>query len=177
MRLEVAFGLGDRGVGGEPRRLPLLIGLGFLDAGVAFGLGLADGRVPLDLRGSSYTESLEVALLILDVADREADDFQPHVGHVGGGHVTHLLGKGHTVAVNVLDGHRAENGALLPLEGLQGDLRDLPHGLAQELLRRGAYRILAASDFDLRNAVHRNRDALLGVDPGRVDWKGHNFQG
>ena len=66
-RVEVTFGLGDLGVGREARRLPLLVGLSFLDAGVALGLGYTDRRIPLDLRGPAYAKGFEIALLILDV--------------------------------------------------------------------------------------------------------------
>ena len=94
-------------------------------------------------------------MLILNVADREADDFQSHVGHVGGGHVADLLGERHPVTVDILNGHGAENGALLALEGLQGDLCNLVDGFAEELLGSGPDGLLAASHLHLSDAVDR----------------------
>ena len=174
--LIVALGLGDRRVGLEPGGLALLVSGSFLDAGIPLGLGFANRRVPLHLRGPANAKGLEVSLLVLDVTDREADDLQPHVGHVGGRNVSNLLRKSHAIAVNVLDRHRSQDGALLTFERLQGDFGDLCRGLTQKLLSRSANGLLAAPHFHLRHAIDRNRYAFLGVNPGGVDLEGHHFQ-
>ena len=158
---EIALGFGDLRVRFEPGRLPGTVRLSLSDARVplrlgpsdvrvARGLSLADLRVAPDLSGPRAAQRLEVSLLVLDVPEREADDLEAHVRHVGAGHLPHPLGEGLPVLVDLLHRQGAEHGALVPLEGLKRDLCDLIGALPEELLRRGPDRVLAAGNLHLR---------------------------
>ena len=144
---EIALGFGDLRVRFEPGRLPgtvrlslsdarVPLRLGLSDVRVARGLSLADLRVAPDLSGPRAAQRLEVPLLVLDVPEREADDLEAHVRHVGAGHLPHPLGEGLPVLVDLLHRQGAEHGALVPLEGLKRDLCDLIGAFPEELLRR-----------------------------------------
>ena len=172
----VALRLRDLGVGEVFRLLPGLRGLGRLDHGIAVGLGLGDLGIPLYLGDPRLAERVEVALRVADVPDGETDDSQPHVGHVTGGNLLHLGGKGVAVLVDLLDGHGAENGAEMPLERLHRDVLDVVRALAEELLRGGRDRNVVAFDLDLRDAVNFHRHALARVDLRRLHVDGHQFQ-
>ena len=185
---EVPLGGGDAGLRLEPGRFLVAVGLRGHDGGVALGLGAADGGVARrlrladlgvarDFRRALAAQRVEVALVVADVADGEAHDFEAHVGHVGPGHLADALGERFAVLINVLDRHGAEDGALGPFERLQGDLRDLALGLADELLRRRADGLLGARHLHLRHAVHGDGHALFRVDLGRLHGEGHDLEG
>ena len=94
-------------------------------------------RVAFNLGGARPAQRVEVALVVLDVADREADDRQAHVGQVGGGDFLNALGERFAVLIHLFHGHRAEDGAQMAFERLRGDASDFVGGLAQELFGRG----------------------------------------
>jgi len=175
--LVIALGLGDFGVGGELGLLAGLLGLGGADLGIPVGFGLGDDGVALDLGDAGFAQGIQIALPVADVADGEADDGEAHVGHVAGGHFLDFGGEGVAVLVDFLDGHGAENGAQMALEGLHGDVLDVIHGLAQKLFRRRGDGNIIALDLDLGHAVHAHGHALAGVNLGRLDVNGEQFEG
>ena len=81
------------------------------------------------------------------------------------------------VLVNVLHGHRAENGAQVAFQGLRRDTLDVVNGLAQELLGGGGDGDVVAFDFDLGHAIHLHRHAFAGIDLRRLHINGQQLQG
>ena len=156
--------------------LPGLGRLRGLDHRVAVGFGLGDLGVAFDLGDAGFAEGIEVALAVADVADGEADDAQAHVGHVAGGDFLHLRGEGVAVLVDVLDGHRAQDGAQMAFQGLHGDVLDFVGALAQELLGGGGDGDVVTLDLDLRHAIHAHRHAFAGVDLGRLHIDGQQLE-
>ena len=148
-----ALGFGDLGIGFVPRGFFFAQGLGGADAGVALRLGFADRRVAPHLSRAAHAQRVEITARILDVADGEGDDFQSHAGQVGRGDAAHLRGELLAIAVDFLDGQRAEDGALVTFERLQRHIDDFGVALAEELLRGGADRFFAARHLDLGHAV------------------------
>ena len=144
--------------------------------GVPVGLGLRDGGVAFDLGDARFAQGVEVTLAVANVADGEADDAQAHVGHVAGGHFLDFGGEGVAVLVNILDGHRAENGAQMAFQRLRGDVFDFIDGLAQNLFGGGGDGNVVALDLDLGHAVHFHRHALAGIDLRRLDVNGQQFE-
>jgi len=94
--------------------------------------------------------------VVADVADGKADNAEP-CAHVAGGHFLDFLGEGVAVLVNFLDRHRAENRAQMTFERLHGDVFDVVHALAEELLRRRRNGNVVALHLDLRHAIHLHR--------------------
>ena len=175
--LIIALGLGDLGVGDELGFLAGLGGLRGLDHGVAVGFGLGDDGVAFDLGDARLAQGVEVALAVANVADGEADNAQAHVGHVAGGDFLDFGGEGVAVLVNILDGHGAQNGAQMALQGLRGDVLDFVDGLAQELLGGGGDGDVVALDLDLRHAIHRAPARLCWYrHPARLHINGQQFQ-
>ena len=78
-----ALGFGDLRIGFVTRGFPLAQSLSGADAGVALRFGFADRRVAPHLSRAAHAQRIEIAARILDVADREGDDLQPHPGQVG----------------------------------------------------------------------------------------------
>ncbi len=132
--------------------------------------------VAFDLGDARFAQGVEVALAVANVADGEADDAQAHVGHVAGGHFLDFGGEGVAVLVNVLDRHRAENGAQMAFEGLRGDVLDFVDGLAQDLFGGGGDGDVVALDLDLRHAIDFDRHAFAGIDLGRLHVDGEQFE-
>ena len=94
---------------------------------------------------------------------------EAHVGHVASGDFLDLRGESVAILINLLDRHRAQDRAQVPLERLHGDVLDGVGVLAEKLLRRGRDGNVVALDLDLRDPVDLHRHALAGVDLGRVD--------
>ena len=173
--LKVALRFCYRRVRAVPRRLPRLLRLRRLDPRVPLGLCLSDRCIALHLGRSPHPQRLQVPLFVLNVPNREANDFEPHIGHIGGRHVPHLVCEGDAVSVDLLHCHRPENRALLPFQRLQGDLGDFYNRLAEKLLGRRPNRFLASPNLHLRHAVDRNRHSLLRIHPLRAHLQSHHF--
>ena len=185
--LEVALGLSDASLGIVLGRFLIAVcrrfddrgvtlGLGALDGGIAGRLGFADLGIAGDFGGALAAEGIEIAHVVTDIADGETDDLKAHVRHVRVGNLADALGEGLAVLIDALDCHGPQDGALGALKGLEGNLGDLPLGLTDELLRRGADGFLGAGDFHLRDAVDGDGDALLGVDLRGLHREGHNLE-
>ena len=151
-------------------------GLRGADHRVPVRFRLRDDGVALDLGDARFAQRVQVALPVLNVANGETDDAQPHVGHVAGGDFLDFGGKLIAVLVNVLHGHRAENGAQVAFQGLGCDTLDFVNRLAQHLLGRRGNRDVVAFDFYLGHAVHLHRDAFAGIDFRRLHINGQQFQ-
>ncbi len=114
-------------------------------------------------------------MIVLDVLDGKGNDAQAHRCHVARRHLLHLLGKGVAVAVDILDGHGAENGAQVAFQRLQGHVADLVLRLGEEKLGRSADSRVARVDRDLRHAIHGDRHALARVHAVRHDVDSHDL--
>ena len=176
MRLIIALRLGDFGVGQEFGLLPGLGGLRGTNHGIPVRLGLGDGGVAFDLGDARFAQGVQIALAVANVANGETDDAQAHVGHVAGGDFLDLGSEGVAVLVNILDGHGAENGAQMAFERLRGDAFDFVDGLAQDLLGSGGDGDVVALDLDLRDAIDFHRHAFAGINFGRLDIDGQQFE-
>ena len=108
-----ALRLSDGGLCLELCGFASLLGFRSLNGGVPVGVGLSDCGVSLDLCRSTDAQRLEVALFVLNVSNREADDLQAHVRHVGRGYFSDLIGESSPVLVDVFNAHCAQYGALV----------------------------------------------------------------
>jgi hypothetical protein len=150
--------------------------LGGTNHGIPVRLGLSDGRVPFDLGDAGFTERVQIALGVANVANGKTDDAQAHVGHVAGGDFLDFGRKGVAVLVNVLHGHGAKNGAQMAFQRLSGDAFDFVDALAQNLFRRGGNGNIVALDFDLRHAIDFDGHAFARINLRRLDIDGEQFQ-
>jgi hypothetical protein len=109
------------------------------------------------------SQSVQVALVVLDVPQSEADDLQAHLGEVGGGGLLYLDGEQLPVLVDILDHHGTQDRTQVAFQGLLGHVHDLVAAASQELLSGGADGHVCGMDLDLGDAVDDDRIALLGV--------------
>jgi hypothetical protein len=174
--LIIPLRLGNLGVGDELGFLPGLGGLRGPDHRVPAGFGLGDVGVAFDLGDARLAQGVQVALRVANIADGKADNAQAHVGHVAGGDFLDFGGEGVAVLVNILHGHRAQNGAQVAFQGLRGHALDFVNGLAQDLFGGGGDGDVVAFDFDLGHAVHLDRHALCWYKPRAFDINGEQFQ-
>ena len=87
-----------------------------------------------------------------------------------------FLGEGVAVLINLLDGHRAKDGAQMAFECLRGDVADFIGAFPQKLLGRRADGNIVAFDLGLRHAIHLHRHAFARIDLRRLHINGQQFQ-
>ena len=107
------------------RRLPFLIGLRGADHRIAVGFRLPDDGITLHLGNARFPQCVQVPLFILNVANGETDDLQPHIGQVAGGDILHALRELIAFAIHLFYRHHAKNGAQVAFHRLQRDLANL----------------------------------------------------
>ena len=133
---------------------------------------LQQGRVPIIGSGNNLLNIIYVT----DVADGETDNAEAHVSHVAGGHFLHFGGEGVPVLVNLFHGHGAQDRAQVAFQRLHGDVLDFVGAFAEELFGRGRDGDIVTFHFDLRDAIDFHRHAFAGVNFGRLDVDGEQFE-
>ena len=73
---------------------------------------------------------LQVSMFVSEVLDGVGDYDEAHVGKVGGGHFEDSFWKSLPVFINVVDRHRAHDGALVACQGLRRHWNDHQWNLA-----------------------------------------------
>mmetsp|Transcript_19244 Transcript_19244/g.48163 ORF Transcript_19244/g.48163 Transcript_19244/m.48163 type:complete len:350 (+) Transcript_19244:1051-2100(+) len=150
--------------------------------------GLAFLCLALDFFDLSDAEGVQVALVVGEGRDGVGDDLEAHKSDVLRGELSDLVGEGCALAVDLLDGEGAQDGALVALHGaLDGGL-DLGLGGAEEVLGGEADGVviaeeaavgglLEAGDLDLADAEDVDGDALEGGGAVGVDLDGAELEG
>ncbi len=173
---EVALRLGDLGIGQELRLLAFLHRLRRLDLRVAVRLGLADRRVALHFRGPPLAERVQVLLFVADLLDRQHVDADAHLLEVRGRLAGQLLREALAIAVDLLDGQRAEDRSQVAFERLEDDLLDLIVRHAEEPFRRRLKRRLIAADLHVGDRLDRHRHALQRIRPLDLERDRHDVE-
>ena len=135
------------------RRDAFLVGLGLGDRGGPQGFGALDGNVPFSFGGGHFGIAAnagdvrpahvgDVVVLVAHFLDGEADDFQPHLGHVAGVGGTHTIGN----HFRFLD--------------------DLFHRQLADDAAQVSFHHQANQAFALRGALVRNCSAAVRMDTG-----------
>ena len=169
--LLVGRGLGHEGVTTRLGFLRELERLGLSLARFTLGIGLCDGRLlqrnglrdrrrPLHLGDAWLAERFEIAVLVADVPNREGVDAEAHVSQIPSRDLLYLLSELVAILVDVLDAHRAENRAEMPLHRLERDSRNLLGPLPEEAFGRRVERGLVLLDLDLGDTVDDDRVRL-----------------
>ncbi len=160
-------------------RLPfprLALRIGLRDHRLLGRDGFGDGRGALYFRDARFSEGLEIAVLVADIADGEGVDSEAHVREVPGGDLLHLLRELIAVLVDVLDAERAQDRPQVALHRFERDLGDLLGRFSEEALGGGMKRSLVFLDLDLGDTVHQDGNALRRVHLGRRDVESHHFE-
>ncbi len=174
--LVIALGFGDLCIGDKFGFLAGLLCLGGFDHRVAIGFSLGDDRIPLHLGDTGFSQRVEVALAVPDIADRETDDSKTHVGHVASRDFLDFRGKGVAILVNLLDGHCSENGAEMAFKGLHGDILDIVCAFAQKLFGCRGDGYIVTFDFDLGHAINLHGHTFTSVNFRSLHIYGHQLQ-
>ena len=186
--LQVALGLGLRGLGEGLSQHAVLVGPGAGLRRLAQGLGLAHGDVArrlglgnlghllvaCDLRPAHV---LDIARLFGHVLEREGHDLQAELVEVGGDGLAHAGGHELRVLDQLLDGELAHDAAQMALHHLAHHRLAVFLGLAQELVRRAPDLLVVVLDLELGNGLHFDGDTLVGVQGvARRHVKAHQLQ-
>ena len=176
LHLKVALRRRNVGIRVELGFLSFLHGLGRPDLGVPRRLGFANRPVTLHLRRALLAQRVEVAFLIADLLHGEHVHADAHALQVLGGFRRQLLGETLAVAIDFLDGQRAQDGSKVTLQGLKDDFLDLVGRHAEETLGRGAQGDIVTLDFDVGDRFDEDRNALQGVSPFDLERNGEHIE-
>ena len=117
------------------------------------------------------------SILVAYFLDGEGDDFQAHLGQVGGAGGAHLLADHLRLFDDLLDGQLADDAAQVPFHDQSDQPLALVKRLAEKLLRGGEDAVAIVAHFKLCDGLDPDRDALVGVEVLlRRDVEGHQLQ-
>ena len=154
--------------------LELIVAAGFSLARAGFLL--CDSGVALDFSDARATQGHQVAFFVAHVFDHKAVDTETHVGQVTGGYFLHALGEDVALAVDLLDGQRADDGAQVTSQRFVGDFSNFVARFGEEALGCCANRYIVAGNLDLRDAFQRDGHTLFGVNIVGGHFDGHDLQ-
>ena len=186
--LEVALRFGLLGLGERFGQHALLIGLRFgdrrfarcdgaLDGGVALGFGGGYVGVALDAGDVGPAHVGDVFVLVADFFDGEGNDFEAHLVHVVGAGGAHAVADHLGLLDDLFHGELADDAAQVAFHHQADQAFALLVGLGEELLGRGEDRFRIGLHLDLRDGLHGDGDALLGVEILlRRDVERHEFE-
>ena len=150
---------------------------GAADGGVALGFGGGDLGVALDAGHVGAAHVRDVFVLVADLADGEADDFESHLAHVVHAGGTHALGDHLGLFDDLLDGKLADDAAQMAFHDEADEAFALVGRFGEELFGCGEDGLLVGADFDLGDGFDSYGDALLGVEILlRGDVEAHEFE-
>lgn len=124
------------------------------------------------------TNAKSVYLFVADIFECIGDDGDAHVHQIGRCDFEHLFAELLAILVNLLDGHGAHDGTLMPLQSDQCDVLNFAFIFTQKLFACGQQHVFILTlDLHLGNAGHRNWYTLAGVHAWTLHCKGHRIQG
>jgi hypothetical protein len=162
----------DREIGFDLRHLALRPVVRLLLGGLGLALRLDDARLLPDARAADAADRVQVVLVVGDVLDLERVEHQAHAQHVVLALVEELVRERRLVLVHLLRRELREDAADVALERLARDRGDLLARPAEEALDGVGQARLLARELDLRDALHVERDAALGVGALHGDLDG-----
>jgi hypothetical protein len=144
-----------------------------LPSSASIGLSLGDLRVAAHLGRAHAADRVEVADVVGDVLDLECVEGQTEVRQIVLGLLGEACRERLLVLVHLLGRQAREHAAEVALERLAGDVHDLRARLAEEALDRVVDERLLAGHLDVRDALHGEGDAALGVGPFDLELDDH----
>ena len=136
---------------------------GFGLLGLSRRIGLGDLGGPQDLGDPLAADALEVVAVVGDVLDLEHVELEPELLEIRPRRLLEVTRELQPILVELLGRHRREHTAEVTLERLLGDARDLVLILAEEALDRVTDEPSIRRHLDVRDRVHVERNAALGV--------------